>query len=185
MVAGPPPELPAAVCVVLHIARSSPTALAHFLSRARRLPCEPATDRVPLRAGTILVAPPDHHLLIEDGIARLSVGPRENGHRPSVDALFRSAAAVWNDRVVGVILSGTRDDGAAGLAAIKASGGATVVQDPEEAMYPGMPANAIANVSVDAVVPTRLIAQTVLAMVRGEDPPPTRSAGSLDRPHVA
>jgi two-component system chemotaxis response regulator CheB len=119
-----------------------------------------------------MVAPPDHHLLVENAVVRLSVGPRENGHRPSVDALFRSAAAVWNDRVVGVILSGTRDDGAAGLAAIKASGGAAIVQDPDEAMYPGMPASALANVAVDAVVPSALIAQTLSAMVRGEDPGP-------------
>jgi two-component system chemotaxis response regulator CheB len=119
-----------------------------------------------------MVAPPDHHLLVEDAVVRLSVGPRENGHRPSVDVLFRSAAAVWHDRVVGVILSGTRDDGAAGLAAIKASGGAALVQDPDEALYPGMPTSALASVAVDAVVPSAQIAQTLSAMVRGQNPRP-------------
>jgi two-component system chemotaxis response regulator CheB len=173
-----PADLPAAVCVVLHIAPRSPSALAHILSRAGRLPCKPAEDATPLCNGTILVAPPDHHLIIEDNVVRLSVGPRENGLRPSVDVLFRSAAAAWHDRVVGVILTGTRDDGAAGLAAIKASGGATIVQDPDEAMYPGMPANAIANVAVDAVVPSGRIAQTLAAMVRGEDPSPGGSGGN-------
>jgi two-component system chemotaxis response regulator CheB len=172
VVARLPTDLPAAICVVLHISPGSPSALAHILERAGRLPCRTASDGEPLEQGTILVAPPDRHLLIEDSVARLSVGPRENGHRPAVDVLFRSAANVWQDRVVGVILSGTRDDGAAGLAAIKALGGCAVVQDPEEAMYPGMPANAISHVAVDAVVPSRLIAQTVSAMVRGQQPPP-------------
>jgi two-component system chemotaxis response regulator CheB len=166
---GLPADLPAAVCVVLHIPPTSSSALADILGRAGCLPCRAAEDGAPLRAGTIVVAPPDHHLMVEDAV-RLSVGPRENGHRPSVDVLFRSAASGWHDRVIGVILSGTRADGAAGLAAIKASGGAAIVQDPDEAMYSGMPANALAHVAVDAVVPSALVAQTVSAMVRGEDP---------------
>lgn len=172
VVAGLPADLPATVCVVLHIAPSSPSALAHILQRAGPLPCRPASDGDSLEPGIILVAPPDHHLLIEDGVARLSVGPRENGHRPAVDVLFRSAAEAWHDRVIGVVLSGTRDDGAAGLAAIKTLGGATIVQDPDEALYSGMPTNALAQVAVDAVVPSELIAQTIAAMVSGEDPPP-------------
>lgn len=167
-----PPDLPAAVCVVLHIAPGSPSMLAHILGRAGRLPCRPARDGELLRDGVILVAPPDHHLVIEDSRVRLTVGPRENGHRPAIDVLFRSAAAALDSRVVGVVLSGTRDDGSVGLAVIKASGGATIVQDPKDATYGGMPASAIAKVRVDAIVPAALIGSTIAAMVMGEDPPP-------------
>ena len=167
-----PADLRAAVCIVLHIAPGSPSMLAHILSRESRLPCHAARDGEPLRQGVIMVAPPDHHLVIEDGHVRLSGGPRENGHRPAIDALFRSAAQALQSRVVGVVLSGTRDDGAAGLALIKANGGVAIVQDPQDAMYADMPANAIASVAVDAVVPAAQVATTIAAMLHGDDPPP-------------
>jgi two-component system chemotaxis response regulator CheB len=172
VVADLPENLAAAVCVVLHIAPGSPSALAPILRRAGRLPCHAAVDGEELQAGHIIVAPPDRHLLVEDGRAKLTLGPRENGHRPAVDALFRSAAKARGRRVIGVILSGTRDDGAAGLAVIKACGGAAVVQDPKEALYAGMPSNAIAHVNVDAVVPSSRIGSTVAAMVNGGTTPP-------------
>jgi two-component system chemotaxis response regulator CheB len=156
----------------MHIAPSSPSALAAILARAGPLPCRAAEDGEQLRPGEILVAPPDRHLEVEDSRVRLTIGPRENGHRPAVDALFRSAAAAFGRRVIGVVLSGTRDDGSAGLAVIKAGGGAAIVQDPEEALYGGMPASAIASVDVDAIVPSQLVARTVAAMVSGEQLPP-------------
>jgi len=167
-----PADLGAAVCVVLHISPGSPSALAPILQRAGRLPVRSATDGDPLRAGHILVAPPDRHMVVQDGRVKLTLGPRENGHRPAVDPLFRSAAEARDRRVIGVVLSGTRDDGSAGLAAIKARGGGTIVQDPEEAMYAGMPASALAHVAVDAVVPSSLIARTIASMVNGADLPP-------------
>jgi two-component system chemotaxis response regulator CheB len=169
VVAGLPEDLPAAVCIVLHIAPGSPSALARILERAGPLPCRAASDDEPLRPGQILVAPPDHHLVIENGRATLTVGPRENGHRPSVDVLFRSAAAARHTRVIGVVLSGTRDDGAAGLAVIKSSGGVAIVQDPADALYPGMPSSALANVVVDAIVPSGEVAQTIASMVNGQE----------------
>jgi two-component system chemotaxis response regulator CheB len=179
-----PTDLRAAICIVLHIAPGSPSMLAHILSRAGALPCRPARDGERLREGVILVAPPDHHLAIEDSHVRLTVGPRENGHRPAIDVLFRSAARALDSRVVGVVLSGTRDDGAAGLAVIKANGGAAIVQDPKDALYAGMPASAIANVAVDAIVPAALVASTIAQMVKGDDPPPRDASGdpAPDRP---
>jgi two-component system, chemotaxis family, protein-glutamate methylesterase/glutaminase len=180
VVRGLPADLRAAICIVLHISPSGPSMLAHILGRAGPLPCRSARDGERLQPGVILVAPPDHHLAVEDGHVRLTVGPRENGHRPAIDVLFRSAAKALDGRVVGVVLSGTRDDGSAGLAVIKSSGGATIVQDPKEARYAGMPASAIANVAVDAIVPSELVASTIAAMVKGEDPPPGDSSDDPD-----
>jgi two-component system chemotaxis response regulator CheB len=178
VVAGLPADLPAAVCIVLHMAPTSPSALAGILERAGRLPCRFASSDQPLHSGEIIVAPPDHHLVVEDGRVHVTVGPRENGHRPAVDVLFRSAAAARDSRVVGVILSGSRDDGAAGLAVIKSEGGATVVQSPEDAEYPGMPTSALASVAVDAVVPSALIGETIAAIVKGEQLPAAARANS-------
>ena len=167
-----PHDLPAAVCIVLHIAPTRSSALAGILDRAGALPCAAARDGDELEHGRILVAPPDHHLVVEDGRVRVSAGPRENGHRPSVDVLFRSAAQARESAVVGVVLSGTRDDGSAGLAVIKSRGGATVVQDPGDALYAGMPSSAIAHVAVDAVAPLPLIVDAITALVLGTELPP-------------
>lgn len=180
VVRGLPSDLPATICIVLHLHPGSPSALAAILRRATALPCRTAVDGEKLRTGEILVAPPDRHLAIEGDRVTLTVGPRENGHRPSVDVLFRSAAAAQDSYVVGVVLSGTRDDGTAGLAVIKANGGGTIVQDPEEALYAGMPANAIAHVHVDHVVPSDQVADAIVTMVNGGPPnshPPRHNPG--------
>jgi two-component system, chemotaxis family, protein-glutamate methylesterase/glutaminase len=173
VVAALPPDLGAAVCIVLHVAPSSPSALARILARSGPLACCEAGDGDRLERGQILVAPPDRHLVVEGDRVRLSTGPRENGHRPAVDALFRSAAHARDGRVIGVVLSGNRDDGAAGLATIKAGGGAAIVQDPADALYPGMPTSAIASVEVDVVVPAEHIAGAIAAMVKPDDPSPS------------
>lgn len=182
VVAGLPANLPATLCVVVHIARDSPSALARILGRAGPLKCRQASDGDPLSSGEILVAPPDHHLVIEDGHVHVTVGPRENGHRPAVDPLFRSAADSKDGKVIGVVLSGNRDDGAAGLAAIKANGGATIVQDPEDALYSGMPASALANVVVDAIVPSDRIADAIAKMVQDDHPVPVGADDPDDSP---
>ncbi|CAH2603574.1 Chemotaxis protein CheB [Rhodovastum atsumiense] len=143
-----PPTLPAAVFVVLHIGPRF-SALPEILSRAGTLPACHAVDGAPIRPGRIYVAPPDHHLLITPGQMRLSRGPRENRARPAIDVLFRSAAQAYGPQVVGVVLTGGLNDGTAGLVAIKAGGGITVVQEPDEAKCPGMPLSALRHATID------------------------------------
>jgi two-component system chemotaxis response regulator CheB len=152
LVASLPPGFPAAVLVVLHVSATGTSVLGSILARAGRLPVAAAQDGEPLAAGRLYVAPPDHHLLVADGRVQLTQTPRENGHRPAVDPTMRSAARAAGGRTAGVILSGSRDDGTAGLLAIKRAGGVAVAQDPEEALYEGMPRNAIEHVDVDAVL---------------------------------
>lgn len=153
LVAGLPPDYPGALLVVLHVPRSAPSALAAILARSGPLRASTARDGEPVHAGRIYVAPADHHLLLLDGRLRLTRGPAENGHRPAVDPLFRSVARAAGRRAIGVVLSGARDDGAAGLAAIASRGGTTVVQEPEDALHPGMPRAALDTIKADHVVP--------------------------------
>src|SRR5207248_5874124 len=126
--------------------------LPHILSSRGPLPARHATDGERLEAGHVYVAPPDQHLVVEPGRVRVTDEPRENGVRPSVDTLFRSAAHAYGPAVVGVVLSGTLDDGTAGLIAIKQHGGMAVVQDPAEAVFPSMPANAARFADPDHIV---------------------------------
>ena len=166
-----PAALPAAVFVVLHIPPHGASVLPNILSRRGVLPARHPEDGEAVRRGQVYVAPPDHHLLLrhEAGqlFVRLTRGPAENGHRPAVDTLFRSAARAAGPRVAGVILTGTLDDGTAGLEAIKIRGGIALVQDPDEAPFSSMPRSAIENVSVDYVQPLAALAHTLTALAEG------------------
>jgi two-component system chemotaxis response regulator CheB len=175
LVAGLPPEYPGVVLVVLHVPRDAPSALPAILTRSGPLPAASAQDGEQLRYGRVYVAPNDHHLLLVDGHIRLTRGPAENGHRPAVDPLFRSVARTCGRRAVGVVLSGSRDDGAAGLGAIAAHGGVTVVQDPGDALYPWMPQSAMALVTPDHVLPAAklggLLAEITAMELPDKEPP--------------
>jgi two-component system chemotaxis response regulator CheB len=146
-----PRDFAGAVCVVMHLAPNQPSFLDRILARSSTLPVHAATDGDPLRPGHVYVATPDHHLQIDGDRIVMGSGPSENGHRPSVDALFRSAARWRGPAAIGVVLTGSLDDGAAGLRAIKARGGRAAVQDPERSDYPGMPSAALQAVDADAV----------------------------------
>jgi two-component system chemotaxis response regulator CheB len=153
-----PADFPAAVFIVRHIGAGARKLLADILSRSGPLRAVYPEDHDPIQPGRIYVAPPDHHLSLEDGCVRVTHGPKENRHRPSVDVLFRSAALAYGAKVVGVVLTGNLNDGTAGLLAIKKCGGVAVVQDPAEAPCPSMPRSAVERVSVDHCLPVSGIA---------------------------
>lgn len=153
LVGGLPPTYPGALLVVLHRPRDAPSALGAILTRSGPLPARAAVDGEGLSPGQIYVAPNDHHMILLDGRIRLTRGPAESGHRPAIDPLFRSAARAYGPRAIGVVLSGSRDDGAAGLSTIVARGGIAVVQDPADALYPWMPRSAMEHLTPDHVLP--------------------------------
>jgi two-component system, chemotaxis family, protein-glutamate methylesterase/glutaminase len=160
-----PPDLPAAVFVILHTPPHFDSQLPEILSRAGRLPAVHARGGERIATGRIYVAPPDRHLLVCAETIELSRGPRENHARPAVDPTMRTAARLHGPAVTGVLLSGTLGDGTLGLMAIKARGGVTIVQDPQEAAHPGMAEHALHFVEVDHVLPIREIAGVVAGSV--------------------
>lgn len=152
LVKGLSPQIAAPILIVVHLNPLGKSYLAEILGNAGRLPAVQAEDGMALRNGHIYVAPPDRHLLAQRDHVHLSRGPRENRARPSINTLFRSAAAAFGADAIGVVLSGSLDDGTVGLWEIKRAGGVAVVQNPEEAPFPEMPQNAVAHVAVDYIV---------------------------------
>jgi two-component system chemotaxis response regulator CheB len=165
-----PADFPAPICVVLHTSPQSPPVLNEILSRSGPLPATNAISRERLRPGHIYVAPPDFHLIVEPGVVRVTKGPRENRFRPAIDPLFRSAAQVFGPAVIGVLLTGSLDDGTAGLWAVKQLGGVAIVQDPADALFPSMPQNAIDHVKVDHIVPLADIAPLLVTLTSAPEP---------------
>ena len=167
-----PADLPAAVFVAQHLSPSARSVLPMLLGRAGPLPALAPTDGQAFEAGHIYVASPDHHMLVRpDNKVLVRRGPYENRTRPAINALFRSAARAYGGRVTGVVLTGLLDDGTDGLIAIKAAGGTSVVQDPDEAEWPSMPRNAVKRDHVDSVLPLAEIGPLLAQIARQEAGP--------------
>lgn len=192
-----PRSFPGAIFVVVHVLRSSESRLPGVLAARGSLPVAHARHGDAIQPGRVLVAPPDWHLLLRDGRVELSHGPTENQTRPAIDPLFRSAAETFGPRVCGIVLSGMLDDGSAGLRRVVSAGGLGIAQEPEEALHPEMPANALAaapgslRVTMANMIPTLVAAAGAspggvgAAIVSGaaegdDDPDPTESPVASD-----
>jgi two-component system chemotaxis response regulator CheB len=158
--------LTAAVFVVVHTAAGYESALPEILSRRGALKATHALHGEPVTNGHIYVAPPDNHMLLRPGYLAVQRGPKENGSRPAVDPLFRSASMAYGTRVIAVVVSGHLDCGTAGLISVKARGGIAVVQEPEEAVAKDMPRSAIAHAPIDRVLPLAEIGPTIVRLTR-------------------
>ena len=165
LAAGLPSDLEAAVCVVLHLAPGSESRLADIISRAGPLPAMQARGGERLTRGHVYVAPPDRHLIVRDGHVLAVRGPHENGLRPSIDVLFRSAALSFGHRTLAVVCSGSRDDGVAGASAVGARGGCVFVQDPDDSPFSALPAHTVVRDHPDRVLPLAELAGAVASAV--------------------
>lgn len=179
VVRGLPADFAAPVLVVLHVGPQS--LLPTILNDLGRLPAAHAHDGDEIRPGHIFVAPPDHHMLVNDGRLELTRGPRENWARPALDPLFRTAAASYGEAVVGVVLTGRLNDGAAGLYEIKRQGGVAIVQEPGDAAAPSMPQSALAAAPVDFRLPLAAISEQLVQLVAEAAPAPSPEP----RPHAS
>ncbi len=169
-----PADFPAPIFVVQHVPPDSQSILPQLLSAVSTLPAKHPLDGEPVQAGVIYVARPDHHLLVEGDRVLVKRGPKENRFRPSIDALFRSAAYAYGPRVIGVVLTGYLDDGTSGLWSVQRMGGLAVVQDPRDALAPAMPANALEFVAADYIVPLAELGALLVRLTTEPAPAPAR-----------
>ena len=180
------PEFPASIIVVQHLSSDAQTVLAEIFARQTRLPVQWIEQGAKLQPGHVYVAPPNLHSLIIDSHLQLTAGARENHSRPSIDRLFRSAAAICGSRAIGVLLTGMLDDGVAGMRAMQQAGGFTIVQDPETAEFPELPSRALLAFAPDRVlaldsIPSMLVHLTREPVPETEAPPRVRAEARLDR----
>lgn len=179
-----PASLGATIFIVQHIAPDRDSYLPRLLSDVCDLPVRSPLDNEVFARDQIYVAAPNHHLLVNEDHVRVLRGPQENRYRPSIDALFRSAARAHGSRVIGMVLTGYLDDGTVGLQTIKKRGGITIVQDPAEAEYPSMPLSALRYVQVDYSAPIAeagaLLARLVTEPAAAETDFPTTAAIEIE-----
>lgn len=164
---GIPGNFPAPILAVIHISQEA-TTLAPVLQRCTALKVATSAGAARIRAGHVYLPSANRHLIVKSGCALAVMGPRENRHRPAVDTLFRSAARAYRRSVVAVVLSGALDDGSAGALAVKSRGGTVIVQEPEDAEVPDMPANVLRQVKTDYCVKLKQIAP-LLKRLAGKD----------------
>lgn len=174
-----PPQLEASIFIVLHVPPFSQSRLPEILSSAGHFKAVHPNDGDSIKPGLIYVANNDRHLLVEEGRVLVKKGPKENRFRPSVDALFRSAAYTYGSRVIGIILSGMLDDGTSGLWTIKQLGGVGIIQEPSEAMFPQMPENVLEYIEVDHRLPVADMG-ALLKELCAVDAPGTKDLNSED-----
>src|SRR5262245_48715050 len=182
LVAQLPRDLPAALFLVIHMPFQGPDLLGDVLRGVTVLPVKTPSDGEAFEPGTIYIARPDHHLLVKQGYVRLTRGPRENRCRPAIDPLFRSAAVAYRSRVVGVLLTGMLNDGAAGLQGIQRCGGIAMVQEPQDALWPDMPLAALEQIRPDHVLPVRDMGDLLVRLVQKApgNPPPIPPGVALE-----
>ncbi len=165
LMASLPPDFDATIFLVVHVSPHSPSYLPDILNHVGPIKAVHPKDGELIQPGHIYVAPPDHHLLIEYDQVIVKKGPKENRFRPSIDALFRSAAYTYGPRVIGIVLTGMLDDGTSGMWSVKRLGGICIVQEPEEAMYASMPNHVMEYVAVDFVVPVSKMAMLLSDLI--------------------
>jgi two-component system chemotaxis response regulator CheB len=160
-----PRSLRVPVFVVIHLPRDRPSLLVSIFVPRCQVPIQEAEDKEPVARGTIYVAPPDYHLMLDHG-PRLVLSADEpvNYSRPSIDVLFESAADLYGRSLLGILLTGANEDGSDGLRAIRAAGGTSVVQSPAEAFAPLMPATAVERGLADHVMPLTDIVQLLAGL---------------------
>ena len=164
IISGLPSDFSLPIFIVWHISPEVRGILPQVLNQLNTIPASHVVDSEMIKPGRIYIAPPDHHMIIEDGKVMATHGPKENRFRPAIDPLFRSAAYSYGNRVIGVILSGALDDGTAGMWAIKQYGGTTIVQNPMEAEVPSMPENALREVNIDHCVSLSELPQLLVGL---------------------
>jgi two-component system chemotaxis response regulator CheB len=168
LIASLPADFEVPIFIVQHIAPQVHSYMPEILNHSGGLKARHPEDGEQIRKGHIYIAPPDHHMLIEENHILVKKGPKENRFRPSVDALFRSAAYTYKNGVIGVILTGMLDDGTSGMWTINRMKGITIVQDPLDALYRSMPQNVLEHVDVDYIVPLAYIPELLNGLTKVE-----------------